>query len=96
MSYTVYDPIQTSLDPDLFAPLAGGTVYFGVPNGNPQAVVGDRVQVYLARQGLADLAISQPVSIGPGGHWYYNGNPAQIKILVPYCVQAVNSLGVQE
>lgn len=96
MSYTVYDPIQTSLDPDLFAPLAGGTVYFGVPNGNPQAVVGDRVQVYLARQGLADLAISQPVSIGPGGHWYYNGNPAQIKILVPYCVQAFNSLGVQE
>lgn len=96
MSYTVYDPIQTSLDPDLFAPLAGGTVYFGVPNGNPQAVVGDRVQVYLARQGLSDLAISQPVSIGPGGHWYYNGNPAQIKILVPYCVQAFNSLGVQE
>lgn len=96
MSYTAEQPIQYTPDPSKLGVLSGGDVYFGVPNGNPASVPGDRIQVYLARQGLADLAIAQPVDIGPGGVWYYNGSPAQIKVLVPYCVQILNSLGVQK
>lgn len=96
MSYTAEQPIQYTPDPSKFGALAGGKVWFGVPNGNPASVPGDRIQVYLARQGLADLAIAQPIDIGPGGVWYYNGSPAQIKVLVPYCVQILNSLGVQK
>lgn len=96
MSYTAEQPIQYTPDPSKFGALAGGKVWFGVPNGNPASVPGDRIQVYLARQGLADLAIAQPIDIGPGGVWYYSGSPAQIKVLVPYCVQILNSLGVQK
>jgi len=96
MSYTAEFPIGYIPNPDKFGALAGGDVYFGVPNGSPASVPGDRIQVYLARQGLADLAIAQPIDIGPGGVWYYNGSPAQIKVLVPYCVQILNSLGVQK
>lgn len=65
MSYTAEQPIQYTPDPLKLGVLAGGDVYFGVPNGNPASVPGDRIQVYLARQGLADLAINQPVDIGP-------------------------------
>lgn len=96
MSYTAEFPIGYIPNPDKFGALAGGDVYFGVPNGNPASVPADRIQVYLARQGLADLAIAQPIDIGPGGVWYYNGSPAQIKVLVPYCVQILSSLGVQK
>lgn len=96
MSYTAEQPIQYTPDPSKLGALAGGKVWFGVPNGNPASVPGDRIQVYLARQGLADLAIAQPIDIGPGGAWYYSGSPAQIKVLVPYCVQIINSLGAQK
>jgi len=96
MSYTAEQPIQYTPDPSKLGALAGGKVWFGVPNGNPASVPGDRIQVYLARQGLSDLAIAQPIDIGPGGVWYYQGSPAQIKVLVPYSVQVMNSLGVQK
>lgn len=96
MSYTVEQPIQYTPDPSKFGTLAGGKVWFGVPNGNPASNAPDRIQVYLARQGLSDLPIAQPIDIGPGGVWMYNGSPAQIKVLVPYCVQITNSLGVQK
>lgn len=96
MSYTAEFPIGYIPNPDKFGALAGGDVYFGVPNGSPATVPGDRIQVYAARQGLSDLAIPQPIDIGPGGEWWYNGQPVQIKVLVPYCVQVMNSLGVQK
>lgn len=96
MSYTAEFPIGYIPNPDKFGALAGGDVYFGVPNGSPATVPGDQVQVYAARQGLSDLAIAQPVDIGPGGEWWYSGQPVQIKVLVPYCVQVMNSLGVQK
>jgi hypothetical protein len=96
MSYTAEFPIGYIPNPDKFGALASGDVYFGVPNGSPATVPGDRIQVYAARQGLSDLAISQPIDIGPGGEWWYNGQPVQIKVLVPYCVQVMNSLGVQK
>lgn len=96
MSYTATFPFGYIPNPASFGVLAGGKVWFGVPNGNPAAVPADRIQIYLARQGLADLAIAQPLDIGPGGEWVYSGNPAQIKVLVPYCVQVQNSLGVQK
>lgn len=96
MSYTAEFPIGYIPNPDKFGALAGGDVYFGVPNGSPATVPGDRIQVYAARQGLSDLAINQPIDIGPGGEWWYNGQPVQIKVLVPYCVQVMNSLGVQK
>lgn len=96
MSYTAEFPIGYIPNPDKFGALASGDVYFGVPNGSPATVPGDRIQVYAARQGLSDLAINQPIDIGPGGEWWYNGQPVQIKVLVPYCVQVMNSLGVQK
>lgn len=96
MSYTAEFPIGYIPNPDKFGALAGGDVYFGVPNGSPATVPGDQIQVYAARQGLSDLAIAQPVDIGPGGEWWYSGQPVQIKVLVPYCVQVMNSLGVQK
>lgn len=96
MSHTAEFPIGYIPNPDKFGALAGGDVYFGVPNGSPATVPGDQIQVYAARQGLSDLAIAQPVDIGPGGEWWYSGQPVQIKVLVPYCVQVMNSLGVQK
>lgn len=96
MSYSAELDIINVTDPAQFKALAGGKVWFGVPDGSPATVAGDRIQVYLARQGLADLAIAQPLDIGPGGQVMYSGQPAQIKVLVPYCVQVMNSLGVQK
>lgn len=95
MSYSAELDIINVTDTAQFKALAGGKVWFGVPDGSPATVAGDRIQVYLARQGLADLAIAQPLDIGPGGQVMYSGQPAQIKVLVPYCVQVMNSLGVQ-
>ncbi len=96
MSYSAELDIINVTDPVQFRALAGGKVWFGVPDGSPATVPGDRIQIYLARQGLADLAIAQPLDIGPGGQVMYSGTPAQIKVLVPYCVQIMNSLGVQK
>jgi len=96
MSYSAELDIINVTDPAQFKALAGGEVWFGVPDGSPATVPGDRIQIYLARQGLADLAIAQPLDIGPGGQVMYSGTPAQIKVLVPYCVQVMNSLGVQK
>jgi hypothetical protein len=96
MSYSAELNIINVTDPAQFKALAGGKVWFGVPNGSPATVPGDRIQIYLARQGLSDLAIAQPLDIGPGGQVMYSGAPAQIKVLVPYCVQIMNSLGVQK
>jgi len=96
MSYSAELDIINVTDTSQFKALAGGKVWFGVPDGSPATVAGDRIQIYLARQGLADLAIAQPLDIGPGGQVMYSGTPAQIKVLVPYCVQIMNSLGVQK
>jgi hypothetical protein len=96
MSYSAELDIINVTDTTNFKALAGGKVWFGVPDGSPATVPGDRIQIYLARQGLADLAIAQPLDIGPGGQVIYSGTPAQIKVLVPYCVQIMNSLGVQK
>jgi hypothetical protein len=96
MSYSVQLDVNHALDTAQFKALAGGKVWIGVPDGSPATVPGDRIQIYLARQGLADLAIAQPLDIGPGGQVMYSGTPAQIKVLVPYCVQIMNSLGVQK
>jgi hypothetical protein len=96
MSYSAELGIINVTDPAQFKALAGGKVWFGVPDGSPATVPGDRIQIYLARQGLSDLAIAQPLDIGPGGQIMYSGQPAQINVLVPYCVQIMNSLGVQK
>jgi len=94
MSYTFEFPVQYFPDPTIFGALGLGSLYVGVPNGNPATVPGDRIQVYAARQGLSDLAISQPISISAGGVPLYNGSPVTLKVLAPYSVQALDYLGV--
>jgi len=94
MSYTFEFPVQYFPDPTIFGALGLGSLYVGVPNGNPATVSGDRIQVYAARQGLSDLAISQPISISAGGVPLYNGSPVTLKVLAPYSVQALDYLGV--
>lgn len=95
MSYTLGLPVQYAPTPNKDAAIGNGSLYIGVANGNPASNPADRIQVYVARQGLSDLAISQPIDISPGGVPMYNGSPATLKVNSSYSVAILNYLGSQ-
>lgn len=67
-----------------------GSLYIGVPDGDPVNTPADRIQVYIARQGLSDLAISQPIALSAGGIPLYNGSPVTLKISSAYSMAVLD------
>lgn len=95
MSYTLEFPFQYIANPDSFGVVAIGEMYIGVVDGDPAFEPGDRIQVYASRQNDADLPISQPIDIGPGGIPVYLGSPVSLKINQEYSLSILDRNGQQ-
>lgn len=95
MSYSFKLPFEYVPDPAIFGDVALGKLYIGVVDGDPANNVADRIQAYVARQGLSDLAIAQPITLSAGGVPIYNGTPVTIKILSQYSTAVTDALGSQ-
>lgn len=95
MSYTLENPFQYFPDSTQFGTIGLGSLYIGQVNGNPASNPLERIQAYIARQGLPDLAISQPISISAGGVPLYQGSPVTIKVNSAYSVVVLDYLGAQ-
>ena len=95
MSYTFESPFQYIPKPEKFGAVGLGKLYIGVINGNPASTPADRIQAYIARQGLSDLAISQPIDISAGGVPIYQGAPVTIKVNSAYSCAVLDHLGAQ-
>jgi len=95
MSYTFESPFQYIPKSEKFGAVGLGKLYIGVINGNPASTPADRIQAYIARQGLSDLAISQPIDISAGGVPTYQGAPVTIKVNAAYSCAVLDHLGAQ-
>jgi hypothetical protein len=94
MSFQV-DSINYFPTPSKFGTAGLGKLYLGVVNGNPANVPADRIQAYIVRQGLPNLAIDQPITLGAGGVPMYNGAPVQVEVEAGYSMQILDSTNSQ-
>ncbi len=96
MSFTIDNPVNYFPQVSKFGAVGGGSLYIGVVDGDPANVPADRIQVYKARQNDTDLAISQPISLSPGGVPMHNGAAITIKNTgVEFSMQVIDSQGQQ-
>lgn len=96
MSFTIDNPVNYFPQVSKFGAVGGGSLYIGVVDGDPANVPADRIQVYKARQNDTDLAISQPISLSPGGVPMHNGSAITIKNTgVAFSMQVLDSQGQQ-
>lgn len=95
MSSTAEFSIQYFPDPSQFGTVGLGSLYVGTVNGNPAATPADRIQVYIARQGLSDLPIDQPIDLSAGGVPVYNGSPVTLKVNQSYSMAVLDRLDAQ-
>lgn len=91
----VRNPYEFFADPDKPKALAGGEVYFGTPNYDPQDPA-NRKRVYIAQEDGEQVAISQPIALGNGGVPVYNGSPAILLVDGPYSLHVFDKNGASK
>lgn len=82
-------------DPTQGRPVSNGSIYVGVPDGDPANVPGDRKTISIVQEDGAVVPVSQPVLTSAGGVPIYNGSSVRIQADGLYSLAVLNNLGVQ-
>jgi len=72
----------------------GGLVYFGVVNGDPVNVIGDRINIFADR--ALTIALPNPISTGIDGRTAVNGLPAKVWLSDRYSVFELDKFNVEQ
>lgn len=77
MSYTLQNPFINFFAPTNGKPLAGGLLYVGLQDEDPEQ---SPVDVYAVQPDGSELLLSQPITLLAGGVPSFGGSPVQLKI----------------
>ena len=82
-------------DPTQGRPVSNGSIYIGVPDGDPANVPSDRKSVSIIQEDGVSVPVSQPINTGAGGVPLYNGSPVLIQTTGNYSLAVLNNQGSQ-
>lgn len=91
-------PTNYVADPTVARPVSSGSVYFGLPDTDPE-ILGNRITVTVLQENGTRVPIapaSQPLQTGGGGVIIYQGSPVTVLIQDTYSVKVLDSLGAQK
>jgi len=74
--------------------LDGGKVYYGVVNGDPVNVMGDRINIFANR--ALTSALPNPISIGLDGRTAVNGIPAKVWLAERHSIFVLDNKNVEQ
>ena len=91
-------PMDFFGNPTKGKPLAGGFVYVGEPDLDPEFLANRKTVTIRQEDGteVPILAGEQPLNIGPGGYVLYLGGPVQLLTDGNYSIKVTDSLGAQK
>lgn len=91
----IENPYIYVADPDKGKPLAGASLYFGLPDFDPENPEFQK-RVYVIQEDGSAIPIDQPVTTGAGGVPEYEGSPAMLAIDGDYSWKVLSSQGEQK
>lgn len=75
-------------------PVAGGSIYIGDPDTDPE-IVGNQITVNALQENGSTVPIPQPILTGGGGVPLYNGAPVTLLVAESYSLKVLDSFDVQ-
>jgi hypothetical protein len=84
-------PLPYIPDPSQGRPLSNGSLYFGLPDLDPE-VPGNQIPVSVIQENGIVVPVMQPIMTGAGGVPIYNGSPVEISVSASeYSFKALNN-----
>lgn len=88
-------PIGYYPDPTRGRPLAGGSLYIGIVDTDPE-IISNQKDVTALQENGSQVTITQPISLSAGGVSLYNGSPVSLFVSGDYSMKVLNSLDSQD
>lgn len=79
---------------DAGRPVAGGSIYIGKPDLDPE-IPANQLPVSIVQEDDTIVPVSQPILTGAGGTPVYNGSPVRIDVSNNFSMKVLDSLGQQ-